>query len=75
MTISFGLTIALMRPNSPKFVWWAQVDSIHSPTYRVFITLCVEALVRLTPAPKKLSFFGGLKWTRTTDLALIRRAL
>ena len=25
--------------------------------------------------PKHFCFFGGLKWTRTTDLTLIRRAL
>ena len=33
---------------------------------------CIEAL-RFDPC--EVSLVGGLKWTRTTDLALIRRAL
>ena len=33
------------------------------------------AYVLLELSPKLLSQLGGLKWTRTTDLALIRRAL
>ena len=50
--------------------WWAQVDSSHSPTYRAFI-LRISAVFVLSFA----HVIGGLKWIRTTDLALIRRTL
>ena len=45
--------------------WWAQVR----------VTLCLSAYVLLSLSPPSLSALGGLKWIRTTDLALIRRAL
>ena len=45
--------------------WWAQVR----------VTLCLSAYVFLSLSPPSLSALGGLKWIRTTDLALIRRAL
>ena len=39
------------------------------------VTLCLMAYVFLVISPSLLSQLGGLKWTRTTDLTLIRRAL
>ena len=40
------------------------------------ITLCLNGLrVSRNINPRTLSCAGGLKWTRTTDLTLIRRAL
>ena len=69
------MTICVWQPI--RLLWWAQVDSPHSPTYRVIYTF-IEALGFLLDIAllRNLSgCFGGLKWTRTTDLALIRRAL
>ena len=45
--------------------WWAQVDSI----------LPKVAYVRSHLSPPQHLLRGGLKWTRTTDLTLIRRVL
>ena len=39
------------------------------------VTLRLPAYVLLSLSPPSLSALGGLKWIRTTDLALIRRAL
>ena len=46
-------------------------NSNHSPTYRVLYAVHWSASVWSL----RLASLGGLKWTRTTDLALIRRAL
>ena len=56
------------------FDWWAQVDSNHQ-----LICLCQTSLAKAGLLNRFLKtstdLIGGLKWTRTTDLTLIRRAL
>ena len=49
----------------PSGSWWAQVR----------VTLRFSAYVLLSLSPQSLAAPGGLKWIRTTDLTLIRRAL
>ena len=46
-------------------------NSNHTPTYRVLYAM--HGALRFDPDDFRR--LGGLKWTRTTDLALIRRAL
>ena len=66
--------LSLLVPASPfRGIWWAQVGSSHSPTYRVLMR--VFLFLSLLALPPNSGEFGGLKWARTTDLALIRRAL
>ena len=57
-----------------SLLWWAQVDSCHTPTYRVLYAGVARSTYSSDPTPS-CDGIGGLKWTRTTDLALIRRAL
>ena len=48
-----------------KSIWWEQVRTTNKIAY-----------VRLTLFPNTYCYvFGGNKWTRTTDLTLIRRVL
>ena len=46
-------------------IWWAQGESRFA-----YWLMCFSPF-----AQNRLRDFGGLKWTRTTDLTLIRRAL
>ena len=41
----------------------------------LFVCFCIRFSMNISEEPASLSDTGGLKWTRTTDLALIRRAL
>ena len=57
----------LFKPYSvPKELWWAQMD---------FLLFGASHQVAIPFNPCALSGFGGLKWTRTIDLTLIRRVL
>ena len=44
-------------------------------SFREYVLKFVSLLLLFSEQKKKYQIFGGPKWTRTTDLTLIRRAL
>ena len=53
-----------------KSKWWAQCGHVH-----LSISSLKSSVSPLFPSFQAFLLAGGLKWTRTTDLTLIRRAL
>ena len=65
------LSLLALPPNSGEFGGLKKLESL-SDVPRAYAGLPFLSLLALPPNSGE---FGGLKWARTTDLALIRRAL
>ena len=62
------MDFALIMSRTPCGVWWAQMD------FKLFGCFATKWLSPFSRT-RSLWNFGGLKWTRTIDLTLIRRVL
>ena len=63
----FFLSFQQKGLGSLRALWWAQMDFL--------LFGCFRNQVALAHFRQVLTDFGGLKWTRTIDLTLIRRVL
>ena len=71
-----GAPLGVLTPYGSHHIWWAR--SARPPVgLKHFASLRASLPPGLAAPPllSQLSLLGGLKWTRTTDLTLIRRAL
>ena len=86
----FAVCCVLLRLSVPRhspcalcsltmfFLWFFlklfKIAVLFLPVFLLF-KLYFACFIQFSKCDSKLSLVGGLKWTRTTDLTLIRRAL